>query len=76
MFGTHLLDRRSKPERIADQAWEYLLSAAGTAKAQRSASMARTFRITHVLALRQNLTCGGRLVSSAIVNVSIGLLLR
>ena len=32
MFGTHLLDRRSKPERIADQAWEYLLSAAGSAK--------------------------------------------
>jgi hypothetical protein len=32
MFGTHLLDRRSKPERVADQAWEYLLSAAGSAK--------------------------------------------
>ena len=32
MFSTHLLDRRSKPERIADQAWEYLLSAAGSAK--------------------------------------------
>jgi ElaB/YqjD/DUF883 family membrane-anchored ribosome-binding protein len=32
MFGTHLQDRRSKPERIADQAWEYLLSAAGSAK--------------------------------------------
>ena len=27
MFGTNLLDRRSKPERIADQAWEHLLSA-------------------------------------------------
>jgi hypothetical protein len=32
MFGTHLLDRRSKPERVADQAWEYLLSAVGSAK--------------------------------------------
>jgi hypothetical protein len=32
MFGTHLLDRRSKPERIADQAWEYLLSATESAK--------------------------------------------
>jgi hypothetical protein len=32
MFGTNLLDRRSKPERIADQAWEYLLSAAESAK--------------------------------------------
>ncbi|MGW3795659.1 hypothetical protein ACWD8I_31490, partial [Micromonospora arida] len=27
MFGTNLLDRRSKPERIADQAWEHMLSA-------------------------------------------------
>ena len=27
MFGTNLLDRRSKPERIADQAWDHLLSA-------------------------------------------------
>lgn len=27
MFGTSLLDRRSKPERIADQAWEQLVSA-------------------------------------------------
>jgi ElaB/YqjD/DUF883 family membrane-anchored ribosome-binding protein len=32
MFGTHLLDRRSTRERVADQAWEYLLSAAGSAK--------------------------------------------
>jgi hypothetical protein len=31
MFGTSLLDRRSKPERIADQAWEYLVSAVNTA---------------------------------------------
>lgn len=27
MFGISQLDRRSKPERIADQAWEYLTSA-------------------------------------------------
>ncbi|MEV0731311.1 hypothetical protein [Polymorphospora sp. NPDC050346] len=26
MFGTNLLDRRSKPERIADQAWQHLSS--------------------------------------------------
>jgi ElaB/YqjD/DUF883 family membrane-anchored ribosome-binding protein len=32
MFGTHLLDRRSKTERVADQAREYLLSAVGSAK--------------------------------------------
>jgi ElaB/YqjD/DUF883 family membrane-anchored ribosome-binding protein len=39
MFGTHLLDRRSTPERVADQAWEYLLSAVGSAKdTARSAS--------------------------------------
>ena len=31
MFGSSLLDRRSKPERIADQAWEQLLSAVGSA---------------------------------------------
>ncbi|MFE9692797.1 hypothetical protein [Micromonospora sp. NPDC005806] len=31
MFGTTLLDRRSKPERIADQAWEQLLSAVSSA---------------------------------------------
>ncbi|MFG1801087.1 hypothetical protein ACGFI4_13070 [Micromonospora carbonacea] len=27
MFGTNLLERRSKPERIADQAWQHLASA-------------------------------------------------
>ncbi|MBM0232732.1 hypothetical protein JNW91_13200 [Micromonospora sp. STR1_7] len=31
MFGTNLLDRRSKPERIADQAWEHLVSAVSSA---------------------------------------------
>lgn len=31
MFGTNLLDRRSKPERIADQAWEHLLSVVNSA---------------------------------------------
>ena len=31
MFGSSLLDRRSKPERVADQAWQHLLSAAGSA---------------------------------------------
>ncbi|MFD2763458.1 hypothetical protein [Micromonospora eburnea] len=31
MFGTTLLDRRGKPERIADQAWRHLLDAAGSA---------------------------------------------
>jgi len=31
MFGTSLLDRRSKPERIADQAWEQVLSAVNSA---------------------------------------------
>ncbi|MGC4808521.1 hypothetical protein [Micromonospora sp. DT233] len=31
MFGTDLLDRRSKPERIADQAWQHLVSAFDTA---------------------------------------------
>ncbi|MEV0430787.1 hypothetical protein ACIBPB_10550 [Micromonospora sp. NPDC049836] len=31
MFGSSLLDRRSKPERIADQAWEQLLSTVGSA---------------------------------------------
>ncbi len=31
MFGTHLLDRRSKPERIADQAWQHLVSAVNSA---------------------------------------------
>ncbi|MFY1617029.1 hypothetical protein [Micromonospora sp. WMMD736] len=31
MFGSNLLDRRSKPERIADQAWEQLLSAVSSA---------------------------------------------
>jgi ElaB/YqjD/DUF883 family membrane-anchored ribosome-binding protein len=32
MFGTNRLHRRSRPERVADQAWEYLLSAAGSAR--------------------------------------------
>ncbi|MGV9808298.1 hypothetical protein [Micromonospora chersina] len=31
MFGSTLLDRRSKPERVADQAWQQLLAAAGSA---------------------------------------------
>ncbi|MEV4756387.1 hypothetical protein AB0J86_14905 [Micromonospora sp. NPDC049559] len=31
MFGTNLLDRRSKPERIADQAWAHLMSAVSSA---------------------------------------------
>ncbi|GHJ14137.1 hypothetical protein [Micromonospora sp. AKA38] len=31
MFGSSLLDRRSKPERVADQAWQHLLDAVGTA---------------------------------------------
>ncbi|MFG3578973.1 hypothetical protein [Micromonospora chersina] len=31
MFGSTLLDRRSKPERVADQAWQHLLAAAGSA---------------------------------------------
>ncbi|MFC3500680.1 hypothetical protein ACFOOK_06825 [Micromonospora krabiensis] len=31
MFGTNLLDRRSRPERIADQAWQHLVSVVGSA---------------------------------------------
>ncbi|MFC5944206.1 hypothetical protein, partial [Micromonospora harpali] len=31
MFGTNLLERRSKPERIADQAWQHLASAVASA---------------------------------------------
>ncbi len=31
MFGTNLLERRSKPERIADHAWQHLVSAVNTA---------------------------------------------
>ncbi|MEH0937156.1 hypothetical protein [Micromonospora psammae] len=31
MFGSNLLERRSKPERIADQAWQHLVSAVGSA---------------------------------------------
>ncbi len=31
MFGTTLLERRSKPERVANQAWQHLISAAGSA---------------------------------------------
>ncbi|MGK5445654.1 hypothetical protein ACSNN7_28060 [Micromonospora sp. URMC 105] len=31
MFGSNLLERRSKPERIADQAWQQLVSAVGSA---------------------------------------------
>ncbi|ATO17032.1 hypothetical protein O7600_10965 [Micromonospora sp. WMMA1998] len=31
MFGSSLMDRRSKPERVADQAWQHLLSAVGSA---------------------------------------------
>ncbi|MGK5742145.1 hypothetical protein [Micromonospora sp. URMC 103] len=31
MFGSTLLDRRSRPERIADQAWQHLVSAVNSA---------------------------------------------
>ncbi|NBE84717.1 hypothetical protein [Micromonospora rubida] len=31
MFGTDLLERRSKPERIADQAWQHLVSTVSSA---------------------------------------------
>ncbi|RBJ04384.1 hypothetical protein DRA43_13830, partial [Micromonospora provocatoris] len=31
MFGSNLLDRRGKAERVADQAWQHLLSAVGSA---------------------------------------------
>ena len=31
MFGTYLLEHRSKPERIADQAWEHLTGAVNSA---------------------------------------------
>ncbi|MEU7934359.1 hypothetical protein [Micromonospora echinofusca] len=31
MFGSNLLDRRNKPERIADQAWQHLVSAVNSA---------------------------------------------
>ncbi|MEV4483403.1 hypothetical protein AB0K04_25315 [Micromonospora coxensis] len=31
MFGNNLLERRSKPERIADQAWQQLVSTVGSA---------------------------------------------
>ncbi|MFI6266077.1 hypothetical protein [Micromonospora sp. NPDC051006] len=31
MFGTNLVDRRTKPERIADQAWQQLISAVNAA---------------------------------------------
>ncbi|MFC0002882.1 hypothetical protein [Micromonospora siamensis] len=31
MFATNLLDRRNKPERIADQAWQHLTSAVSSA---------------------------------------------
>ncbi|MET9299406.1 hypothetical protein [Micromonospora aurantiaca (nom. illeg.)] len=31
MFGSNLLDRRGKAERVADQAWQNLLSAVGSA---------------------------------------------
>ncbi|PZG08289.1 hypothetical protein C1I95_30130 [Micromonospora craterilacus] len=31
MIGTNLLERRSKPERITDQAWQHLVSAVNTA---------------------------------------------
>ncbi|MFI7073328.1 hypothetical protein [Micromonospora sediminicola] len=31
MFGSSLMDRRSKPERVADQAWQHLISAVGSA---------------------------------------------
>ncbi|TDC70412.1 hypothetical protein E1193_29845 [Micromonospora sp. KC606] len=31
MFGTNLLERRSKPERIADHAWQQLATAVGSA---------------------------------------------
>ncbi|SCG39472.1 hypothetical protein [Micromonospora halophytica] len=31
MFGSNLLERRSKPERIADQAWQQLVTTVGSA---------------------------------------------
>ncbi|MGN9775408.1 hypothetical protein ACTMS0_06475 [Micromonospora sp. H33] len=31
MFGTKLLERRGRPERIADQAWQHLVSAVSSA---------------------------------------------
>ncbi|MEV4810776.1 hypothetical protein [Micromonospora avicenniae] len=31
MFGTNLLDRRSRPERIADHAWQHLVSTVNAA---------------------------------------------
>ncbi|MGC5020888.1 hypothetical protein [Micromonospora sp. DT47] len=31
MFGSNLLERRSKPERVADQAWQHLVTAVGSA---------------------------------------------
>lgn len=31
MFGTNLLDRRSRTERVADQAWEHLVAAVNSA---------------------------------------------
>ncbi|MDG4764984.1 hypothetical protein O7632_12870 [Solwaraspora sp. WMMD406] len=31
MFATNLLERRRKPQRITDQAWEHLVSAVGSA---------------------------------------------
>ncbi|MER7164684.1 hypothetical protein [Micromonospora sp. NPDC000207] len=31
MFGTNLLERRSKPERIADEAWQHLTSTVSSA---------------------------------------------
>jgi hypothetical protein len=42
MFGSNLLDRRSRPERVADQAWEYLLSATDAAKGTARSAGRRT----------------------------------
>jgi hypothetical protein len=57
MFGTNLLDRRSKPERIADQAWQHLLTAVSSA-GDSVKDTARTAR-------RSSLDGAGDLVGSA-----------
>ena len=46
MFGRNLLDRRSRAERVADQAWEYLLSAADSAKDTARSAGKRTSHFT------------------------------
>lgn len=42
MFGTTMLERRSKPERIADQAWEHLVSAINSASGSARSAKRRT----------------------------------